>query len=65
VEIYLINVTLDGLADDEERAYFMRIPTTLYLTDQQIERLPLASARLIRESPEFQRLIRDLKKAAQ
>jgi len=65
VEIYLINVSLDALADDEERGHFMRIPTTLYLTDQQIEQLPLASARLMRESPEFQRLIRDLKKPAQ
>jgi NTE family protein len=38
----------------------MKIPTTLYLTDQQIDRLLLAATRLIRNDPEFQRLMRDL-----
>ena len=38
----------------------MRIPTTLYLTDEQIDRLLLAAARLIRNDPEFQRLMRDI-----
>jgi NTE family protein len=38
----------------------MKIPTTMYLTDPQIDRLLLAAARLIRNDPEFQRLMRDL-----
>ena len=38
----------------------MKIPRTLYLTDQQIDRLLLAATRLIRSDPEFQRLMRDL-----
>lgn len=38
----------------------MKIPTTLYLTDQQIDRLLHAASQLIQRSSEFQRLIRDL-----
>ena len=38
----------------------MKNPTTLYLTDEQIDRLLLAASRLIRNSPEFQRLMTDL-----
>jgi hypothetical protein len=38
----------------------MRIPTTLHLTDEQIDRLLLAAARLIRNDPEFQRLKQDI-----
>jgi hypothetical protein len=38
----------------------MKIPTTLYLTDEQIERLLSAATKLIHRDPEFQRLMRDL-----
>ena len=39
----------------------MKIPTTLYLTDEQIDRLLLAASRLIRNDSEFQRLMTDLR----
>jgi NTE family protein len=38
----------------------MNIPTTLYLKDPQIDQLLLAASRLIRNDPDFQRLMRDL-----
>ena len=38
----------------------MKIPTTLYLTDRQIDQLLLAASQLIRNDPDFQRLMRDL-----
>jgi NTE family protein len=46
--------------DPDEREALMKIPTTMYLTDPQIDRLLLAASRLIRNDPEFQRLMRDL-----
>lgn len=61
-DIYLINVSLDAVADDQDRAYVMKIPTSLYLSDQQIDRLLLAASRLLRGSPEFQRLMTDLQR---
>ena len=58
-DIYFINVSLGEIADPDERASLMRIPTTLYLTDEQIDRLLLAAARLIQNDPDFQRLMQD------
>jgi NTE family protein len=59
-DIYFIDVSFGAVADADEQQYLMRIPTTLYLTDQQIDRLLLAATRLIQNDPEFQRLMRDL-----
>jgi NTE family protein len=59
-DIYFINASLAQIADPDERASLMKIPTTLYLTDAQIDRLLLAGSRLIRNSSEFQRLMTDL-----
>jgi NTE family protein len=59
-EIFFINASLSEIADPDERESLMRIPTTLYLSDEQIERLLLAASRLIRGDSEFQLLIKDL-----
>ena len=59
-DIYFINASLSEVADPDERQALMKIPTTMYLTDQHIDRLLLAASRLIRNDPEFQRLMRDL-----
>ena len=59
-DIYFINASLAEIADRDERASLMKIPTTLYLTDEQIERLLQTAARLIRNDPEFQRLMKDI-----
>jgi NTE family protein len=59
-KIYFINASLGEITDPDERASLMRIPTTLHLTDEQIDRLLLAAARLIRNDPEFQRLTQDI-----
>jgi hypothetical protein len=40
----------------------MKIPTTLYLTDEQLDRLFAAASQLIRSDPEFQRLMLDLQR---
>jgi len=59
-DIYFINASLSEVDDPDERQALMKIPTTMYLRDPQIDRLLLASSRLIRNDPEFQRLMRDL-----
>jgi len=35
----------------------MKIPTTMYLTEAEIDRLLLAASRLVRNDPDFQRLM--------
>lgn len=59
-DVYFIDVSLGAVADADEQQYLMKIPTTLYLTDLQIDRLLSAATKLIRQDPEFQRLMREL-----
>lgn len=59
-EIYFVDVSLNAVEDQTEREYLMKIPTTLHLTDHQIDRLLLAATRLIRNDPEFQRLMQEI-----
>jgi hypothetical protein len=48
--------------DAADQQYLMKIPTTLYLTDEQLDRLFAAASQLIRSDPEFQRLMLDLQR---
>jgi NTE family protein len=61
VKTYMVNVGFDRLEDEGERRYFKRIPTSFTLSDEQVERLRAAGRRLLRESPDFQHLVRSLR----
>lgn len=56
----VVNVSFDELADAPERRYFLNLPTTLSLPAQDVDRLRSAAGRLLRDSPAFQRLVREL-----
>jgi NTE family protein len=57
---HLIEVTFDSIEDEAKRKYFKRLPTSFSLTDEQVERLREAGRRLLRQSPGFQDLVRQL-----
>jgi len=59
-DIYFINASLTEVADPEEQARLMKIPTNLSLTDNELDHLLLAASRLLQNDKEFQRLMRDL-----
>jgi NTE family protein len=59
-DIYFINASLSEIEDPDERIALMKIPTTLYLKDEQIDRLVMAASKLIRGNKEFQRLMQDI-----
>ncbi|HET9701536.1 MAG TPA: patatin-like phospholipase family protein [Burkholderiales bacterium] len=61
LHFHLVEVDPQRLADGRERDYFLAIPTTLSLTEEQSQRLRAVAARLLYESPEYQRLLEDLK----
>ncbi|MDF0644613.1 MAG: patatin-like phospholipase family protein [Nitrospira sp.] len=63
-DIYFINASLNEIEDPDERISLMKIPTTLYLKDEQIDRLVTAAAKLIRNDKEFQRLMKDVEAPA-
>jgi NTE family protein len=59
-EIYAIDVSFAALKDKDELAYLNEQPTSFVLTDEAVDRLRAAAGRIIMESPEFQRLLRDV-----
>jgi NTE family protein len=59
-DIYFINASLGELTDPDERLSLMKIPTAMYLSDDQVDRLLGAASRLILNDKEFQRLMKDL-----
>jgi len=59
-DMYFINASFMEVADTEEQARLMKIPTNLSLTDDELDYLLLAASRLLRKDKEFQRLMRDL-----
>ena len=57
IELFLIDVAFDAIADPAERHYFAALPTTFSLSDEQVDRLREVGGKLLRESGEFNRLL--------
>jgi NTE family protein len=60
VQFYPVVVGFAGLADRQERHYFMEQPTSFRLPATAVDRLREVGGRLLRQSPEYQQLLRDL-----
>jgi NTE family protein len=61
IDFYAIDINFDAIRDPEEKRYFRNLPTSFVLTDEQVDRLREMAGRLMRESPDYQRLLRDLR----
>ena len=59
-EIYAIDVSFPALKDKAEFDYLNRQPTSFVLTAEAVDRLRAAAGTIIMESPEFQRLLKDV-----
>ena len=62
VEVFTIDVSFETLADPAERDYFMNLPTTFALPPETIDRLRAVAGRLLRESPDYQQLLKDFRR---
>lgn len=58
--VTFFKVTFDALQDRAERGYFTGIPTSFNLPAETVDRLRKVATRLINESGDYQRLLRDL-----
>jgi NTE family protein len=58
-DYYLVNLSFDQVADAEERQFLQNLPTRLHLPEETIDRLTDAGGSLLRESPEFRRLLEE------
>ncbi len=61
IEAYVIEVKFDALRDETERMYFKRFPTSFKLAPEKVDQLREVAHRILVESEEFQRLLRDLR----
>jgi NTE family protein len=60
VELYDVDVALTGVGDPHERESLLALPTTLYLPHNDIRQLREAAGQLLRDAPEFRRLLADI-----
>ena len=63
VHHHLIELSFDQIASAKEREYFNAIPTTLSLSGEQVDRLVAAGGTLLRENPDFRRLMDELQQS--
>ena len=61
VTTHMIDVSFKQLEDKAERLYFNRLPTNFNLSDEVVDRLREVGRRLLRDSPDFQRLVQELR----
>ena len=59
-EIYAIDVSFAALKDKKELEYLNLQPTTFVLEPEAVDRLRAAGGTIILESPEFNRLLKDI-----
>lgn len=58
LDFYPISVSFDEIADAQERDFFMNLPTSFSLPAEAVDRLRDIAGRLMRQSPEYQRMLR-------
>jgi NTE family protein len=61
IQFYVVEVKFDTLKDETERMYFKRLPTAFKLAPEKVDKLRDVAHRLLVQSEEFKRLLRDLK----
>jgi len=61
IAFYLIEVDFDSLPAEAERAYYKNLPTSFHLSYEAVDLLRAAGRGILLHSPEFERLLRDLK----
>lgn len=60
IEFYLVEVRFDCLDNEAESNFFKRLPTSFVLKPEDVDKLRDAARRILTNSREFQRLVRDL-----
>ncbi|SFM94046.1 NTE family protein [Formivibrio citricus] len=60
VQVTLIEIAFDNLEDRAEREYFNALETSFNLPPEAVDKLREVGARLLRQSPEYQKLLSEL-----
>jgi NTE family protein len=59
LSLHVMDVSFDEIGDAKERDYFMNLPTSFVLPAEDVDQLRDVAARLLRESRDYQSLVRD------
>lgn len=60
IEFYLVDVSFGNLKDKAEVAYLAKLPTSFRLSGEDVDRLRAGARKILAESDDFRRLLRDL-----
>jgi len=60
LQFYPIEVDFNAIPDEAERRFFEALPTSLYLPPATVDRLRAVAARILRQSENYRKLLRDL-----
>jgi NTE family protein len=60
VSTHFIQIKFDSIADEKEREFLNNIPTSFSLTDEQVDALIKAGRELLRNNPDFKKLIAEM-----
>jgi NTE family protein len=60
VQFYIVEVSFDDLQDDEDKAYFEKLPTSFNLPPGAIARLRAVAGKLLKQSESYRALLREL-----
>jgi NTE family protein len=60
IDLFAVDVSFGELPEGPARDYLNDLPTSFVLSDEQVDRLRAAASEILRASPEYQRLLRDL-----
>jgi len=61
IQFYVVEVKFDALKDETERMYFKRLPTAFKLPPEKVDKLRDVAHRLLTDSEEYQKLLRELR----
>lgn len=59
LDLMTLDISFDAIPDPKERASFMNLPTSFALPPEDVDRLREVAGRLMRESPDFQAVVRE------
>ena len=60
ITLRVLDVSFDSISDQEERDYFMNLPTSFVLPAEDIDRLREVAGRLLRQSAEYETVVHEL-----
>ncbi len=59
ISFQVLDVSFDEIGDPKERASFMNLPTSFVLPAEDVDRLREMAGRLLRQSPDFEAILRE------